>query len=313
MPNAKTKLVSKLEQFCKEKGIHGKGPLSVVLVLTRHAAPRDIPLKPSDFLTKRGGQVAGLSGQNVQTILTDHGISRILSEEGGRTSRGSIDRMQAYVALLNQLHADGLLNFKTIEDWWIQRVKEHFAAKPLRLRMDATKSLRAIVAELIEAAFERQRECPGTMVAGAVMQHLVGAKLTVVLPHHPISHEGFSVADAPGKRKGDFIINDTVIHVTTAPAEALIRKCSDNLANNLRPLIITTESGVGGAKALAKNDQISDRIDILDIEQFVATNVYEWSAFTHANRQASVNDLINAYNRIVEDCETDHSLKIEIG
>jgi hypothetical protein len=173
-------------------------------------------------------------------------------------------------------------------------------------------SLRAIVAELIETAFQRQRECPGMMVAGAVMQHLVGAKLTVVLPDHSITHAGFSVADAPGKRKGDFSVNDTIIHVTTAPFEALIRKCSENLAENRRPLVITTESGVGGAKALAKNAQISDRIDILDIEQFVATNVYEWSAFRQSDRTASVADLIRAYNKIVEACETDHSLKIEI-
>ncbi len=313
MPMRKQRLESKLEKFSEENGMHGKGPLSVALILTRRAATRELPLKSRDFLTPKGGQVAGLSGPNIQAILADHKISRILSEEGGRTSRGSMSRMEAYIKLLNQLHAADILDFKAIEAWWIQRVKEHFAAEPLRLRMDATKSLRAIVAELIEAAFERQRECPGTMVAGAVMQHLVGAKLNVVLPKVAIAHEGFSVADAPGKRKGDFIINDTVIHVTTAPAEALIRKCSDNLAENLRPLIITTESGVGGAKALAKNAQINDRIDILDIEQFVATNVYEWSAFNQTKRSASVHELVNAYNRVIESCETDHSLKIEIG
>lgn len=308
-----SKLFEELEAFFDAHKMQGKGPLSVALILTRRAAAMNLPLNPKDFLTPQGGQVTGLGGPAVQSILSDHGIVRVLSEEGGRTSRGSISRMQSYVKLLNQLHAQKLLDFSVIEGWWVRRIQEFFSSKPLKLRLDATKSLRAIVAELIEAAFERQRECPGTMVAGAVMQHLVGAKLNVVMPNQVIPHEGFSVADAPGRRKGDFIMNDTVIHVTTAPTEALIRKCVDNLAENLRPLIITTESGSGGAKALAKNAEISDRIDILDIEQFVATNVYEWSAFRHESRPSSINDLIEAYNLVIEECETDHSLKIEIG
>ena len=86
----------------------------------------------------------------------------------------------------SQLHK-ALLNFEAVETWWIGRVREFFASQPLRLKVDASKSLRAIVAELIEAAFERQKECPGTMVAGAVMQYLVGAKLQVALPDMKIS------------------------------------------------------------------------------------------------------------------------------
>jgi hypothetical protein len=302
-----------LLKFSSEHGIRGKGPLSVVLILTRRAAQMETPLRQEDFLTPKGGQVSGLGGGAVQSILADHGITRVLSEEGGRTSRGSIDRMQAYISLLNKLAEADILDYGCIETWWVDRVREHFASQPLKLKVDASKSLRALVAELIEAAFERQRECPGTMVAGAVLQYLVGAKLSVVLPDVKLDFEGFSVADAPNRRKGDFIVNDTVLHVTTAPTEALIRKCQANLADNLRPLIITTESGVGGVRAQAKNTGISDRVDVLDIEQFIATNVYEWSAFSHSSRPSSINDLIIAYNKVIELCETDHSLKIELG
>jgi hypothetical protein len=221
--------------------------------------------------------------------------------------------MKAYIQLLNALHRDGLLNLADIEAWWITRVKEYFVGRPFRVKVDASKSLRGIVSDLIESAFARQRECPGAMVAGALMQHLVGAKLDIAIPREHVEHKGFSVADAPEGRKGDFLVGDTAVHVTTAPSEGLIRKCLGNLADNLRPLVITSQSGVGGAHALAKNAGIADRIDILDIEQFVATNVYEWSAFRHAQRLTSIRQLIDAYNRIVESCETDPSLKIEIG
>lgn len=306
-------LHDKLETFTSQCAIRGKGPLCVMLVMTRKAKESEPPYSSDDYLSPQGGQVAGLGGAAVQAILADHDITRILAEEGGRTSRGSISKMRSYVEFLNELAKDELLNFKEIEDWWIERVREYFAAQPLKLKVDSSRSLRSIVADLIEAAFSRQRECPGTMVAGAVLQHLVGAKLELALPLVEIEHNGFAVADAPGDRKGDFLIGDTAIHVTTVPSEALIRKCSDNLAGNLRPLIITTQAGAGGAAAFAKNADLADRIDILEVEQFVATNVLEWSGFQIARRPITVQDLIECYNRIIEECETDPSLKIVIA
>lgn len=284
-----------------------------MLVLTRRAMSKKPPYRDADFLTKQGGQVAGLGRASVQAILSEHGINRVLAEEGGRTSRGSIRRMRAYVDLLNDLHKEDLLDFSKIEAWWIERVRNYFASQPFRLRVDQSKSLRRIIRELIESAFARQEECPGATIAGTVLQHLVGAKLQMALPETEIEHKSASVADAPGGRKGDFLVGDTAIHVTTAPTEALIRKCSANLAENIRPLIITTEAGAGGAKSLARNAHIEDRVDILEIEQFVATNVYEWSRFVQHKRPPSIAELVETYNKIIDQCEVDLSLKISIG
>lgn len=306
-------LEKKLTKFVEDNDIKSKGPLCVVLVLTRAASKRSPPFSPQHFLTPRGGQVAGLSRAAVQEILEDHGVFRVLAEEAGRTSRGSIHRMRAYLDFLNRLSEEGLLDFPYIERWWIDQVKNYFASKPFTMKIDPSKSLRSVVSDLIESAFERQRESPGTMVAGAVIQHLVGAKLHIALPDVQIEHRGFSVADAPGGRKGDFLIGDAAIHVTTAPTEALIRKCSVNLNENLRPVIITTRSGVGGADALARNAGIVNRIDILEVDQFVTTNVYEWSRFEQSRRPVKVRQLVDTYNRIIDQCETDPSLKIFIG
>lgn len=303
-------LASKLAEFAEENAVRGKGPLSVMLVLTRKMSVGAPPYSPECFLTRSKGQVAGLSSTLVQSILGDHGVSRVLAEEAGRTSRGSIEKMTAYVSLINDLASANLLDFRAIEEWWVERVRAHFATEPLKLKADLSKSLRSIVAELIATAFERQRECRGTMVAGAVLQHLVGAKLELAIPSVTIEHHGFSVADAPNMRKGDFVIGDSAIHVTTAPSEALLRKCSDNLAAGLRPIIITTSDGTGGAHALAKNHDLADRIEILDIEQFITTNVLEWSTFQSGQRQVSVSDLIERYNVVVDVCETDPSLRI---
>ena len=93
----------------------------------------------------------------------------------------------------------------------------------------------------------------------------------------------------------------------------MIRKCCDNLTQNLRPLIITTQSGVSGALALAKNADVAERIDILEIEQFIAINVFEWTAFQQTKRAMTIRQLVETYNRIIDECETDPSLKISMG
>lgn len=104
---------------------------------------------------------------------------RVLAEEGGRTSRGSLGNMQDYVAFLNQLNVEGLADAASVEAWWVERIRDFFSAKPFALRYDTSKSMRAIVRDLLGQASKRQKDNPGTMYAGAVLQHLVGAKLTI--------------------------------------------------------------------------------------------------------------------------------------
>jgi hypothetical protein len=269
-----------------------------------------LPLSPDNFRTDKKGQVAGLGGGAVKSILKDYGIDRVLAEEGGRTSRGSIGLMEDYVAFLNDLHKGKLLEWAYIEKWWVDRVKEFFSSKPIRIRADVSKSLRQIIQELLDAALERQRVCAETMVVGAVLEHLVGAKLSLALPNANIQHKSFSAADAPTRAKGDFLIGDTAVHVTVAPMEALARKCLKNLEEGLRPVVVTTEGGVGGIKALAETADIAKRIDVLEVGQFLTINVYEWIGFQNQERTLSLEKLIDKYNQIIDDCETDPSLKI---
>ena len=299
-----------LEKFDAEKIRLSKGALSFVIIVTHNLKGRTFPFEAKDFETEKEGQVAGLGGGAIKNILAVHGITRILASEGGRTSRGSMGRMREYLAVLNGLGKSGHLDLDEAEKFWIGRVLHYFDSKPFTFRLDPSKSLRACVRHLLAQAVERQREVRGVMYAGAVMQHLVGAKLGWVTDGM-IEHNGFSVADAPTGRTADFSFGDVALHVTTAPSEAMMRKCADNLARGLRPLIITTDDGVGGARAHARQMEIDDRVDIIEFEQFIATNLFERSRFERETRPVAVKDLIDAYNRIVESCETDPSLKID--
>lgn len=302
-----------LHEYQQRRKLTTKGKLAAMLFVSRLALKQGLPLQASALLTDQKGQVQGLSKGAVQAILADYGILRVLAEEGGRTSRGSLGNMQDYVEFLNELQDKGVADMALIEAWWVARVRDFFTAQPFNLKYDTSKSLRGIVRDLLQQAEKRQRDNPGTMYAGAVLQHLIGAKLSLVLPKGSVSVNGFSVADRVTDRGGDFIIEDVAIHVTTAPSEALIRKCEGNLQAGLRPIIITTYKSLPGAESLAGIRGIAERVDVFDAEQFIATNVYELSGFNALKRKPTIERLVDAYNEIIDQCETDPSLKITVG
>ena len=298
----------KLEAFIVESKMTGRGALCVALVVTRHAKQLGLPLDDAKLLTDRGGQVYGLGKGAVQAILRDHGITKVLAEEGGRTSRGSIGNMQAYVGFLNRLAQSGKPDLDAIEKWWIGRVKKFFEAKPMVFRLDTQTSLRSAIRDLLQQAESRQKQDLGTMFLGAVLQHLVGAKLELVLGHQIEAHGAF-VANNVTDRAGDYAVEDVVVHVTTAPGEALMRKCKENLTHGLRPLIITTYRNVPISETLAANAGIATQVEFFDVEQFLASNILELSRFKASSQRMTVADLVKRYNRLAS-CENNPGLLI---
>jgi hypothetical protein len=305
-------LLEMLNQFASDKLFRGKGQLCVALIVTQHAKDRGLPLDADQLVTEGGGQVLGLGRGSVQSILARHGIARVLASEGGRTSRGSLGNMRDYVAFLNASAANGTLDLEIVEKYWIARVRDFFASKPFKFQLDASKSLRFVVRDLLRQASERQQESPGMQYMGAVLQHLVGAKLDCALGAGAFAHNSFSTSDSQTGRAGDFFIEDVAIHVTTSPGEAVIERCKANLSEGHKPLLITLQRGLTVADALAENIGIADRIDVFEIEQFIALNFYELGRFGAAGRRIAVQDIIARYNAIVDEFETDPSLKIDL-
>jgi hypothetical protein len=300
-----------LDELCRNHPKFLKrGGLCVALVVTQTAAERGLPLTAENLRTKEEGQVAGLGKAAVQRILQKYGITKVLAEEGGRTSRGSLGLMNAYVSVLNKLHQKGTLDLDEAMHWWIEKVRAHFASEGPRFHFDPGKSLRANVEDLLKQAQELQAVAGGTSYVGAMLQHLVGAKLDIVLGPGEVKHRGFSVADHSTARNADYEVGTVALHVTTCPTEALVRKCASNLQAGLRPLVVTLGDGVTGAAFLLKGANLQERVDVLDASQFLTANIYERGRFEAAKCKNSLTSLLNRYNDIVLKYERDPSLCI---
>ena len=307
MKNAEERLAA----FQTENNIVTKGPLSVVIQFTRLVRDKSFPLNPDDFKTEKEGQVAGLGGGNLKKILKDHGITQLLSSEGGRTSRGSMGLMIKYVDFLNAWNGEEKVDFDLIEAYWAEQVREYFRNQPFVLTADSSKTIGANLDDLFEQAKKRQKQNPGTKYLGTVLQHLVAAKLSVIMPEGSFDIHGASVADAPTERNGDFVINNTIIHCTTMPGNLLIEKCKANLRAGCHPVIITIYERVKTAYDLADDANLAGRVEVWDIQQFLSSNVYEHSLFDEGKRNAALSDIIGKYNKIVLENETDPSLRID--
>lgn len=309
-------LEAKLTAFATEQGfLNEQGPLCVALVVTQYAKDPGLPLDPDALITKSGGQVKGLGKSAVQKVLKRHGIERIFAEEGGRTSRGSIGNMREYVAFLNTLQEEEALDDETldaIEKYWVKCVEDFFAGQPFKLKLEAGKGISAAIADLIAQGQDRQAKGAGTQYVGAMMQHLVGAKLETLLPDHALDHNSYSTSDRQSGRAGDFEVADTAFHVTRTPTEGLLQRCRTNLEQGRRPVIITSQNGVAAADLHAESVGIKGAVDVFEIEQFIATNLYEWSKFDGAQRMATTEELVRRYNGIIDEYETDPSLKIAL-
>ncbi|MGQ4596739.1 DUF4928 family protein [Nocardia sp. R6R-6] len=307
-------LTSALERFVAEKRFTTRGALAVGILVTERA--RDgLPIDPTTLLTPGGGQVSGLGPTVLNSVLRRNGIDRPLSKMAGRSNRATPTQMQAYVSFLNERHELGRVDLDLAESFWIGRVLEKLAARPMTLQLDTSQSLRTIVRDIISQAEQRDAQAPGTRYAGAVLQHLVGAKLACALNDKiTIEHYSYSVADEHSGRAGDFVVQDTAIHVTTAPSEHLIERCRENLNDGMRPIIVTTSSkkGVSVAEGLAFTKGLADRIDVFEAEQFIALNLYELGGFADNSRRVVIADLVKQYNVIVEKVETDPAMLIAI-
>jgi len=307
-------LLKKLERFQDEAKAVTKGPLAAALFLTRRVAEHGLPFPLDALRTEKKGQVAGLGREPVQRILEDHGIYKVLAEEGGRTSRGSLGLAEEYVALLNGLHRSGELDpsdLERVEKWWVERIREYFNRQCFKIDIDPNLSISKVVASVLREARKRQDDAPGSTIEGTVLQHLVGAKLSLVLGKEAVEHHGSAVADVADARAGDFQIGDSAIHVTTAPSERLVTKCRYNLSKAVRPIIVCPKDKVPGAALLAENAGVNDRVEVYDAEAFISSNVNELAQFQGARLKTTTQDLFKRYNEIVSQAESDPSLLIE--
>lgn len=192
-----------------------------------------------------------------------------------------------------------------LQRWLFDRVSDYFNRQRIQVEINLEEPGAQIVASILKAATTRG-------AAGAVAQHLVGAKLALRYPQITVENHSFTTADQQLGRPGDFIIRDTAFHITVAPTESVIRRCAQNLRNGFRTHLLVPESKLEAARQLAENDGLRQRIGASAIEAFVGQNIEEIGEYGKATIATGFRLLLEMYNTRVAEVETNLSLLIDI-
>lgn len=269
------------------------------------------PVTEKDYVTERN-QVR-TSGSLIKRVLKDNGETRKYASEGGRTTRGTRPAAENLVMELNKIEGlktatkeERLAVAKALQKWLVDNgVQTFFSKKRLEIEVNLDKPGSQIIADILEMAAKRT-------VAGPVAQHLVGAKLSLRYPKLNIENYSFTTADTQLGRPGDFLLHDTVFHVTVAPGTDVVGKCDRNIKAGYRPILLVSESKLQAARQLAELAGVASRLGINSLEQFVGQNVEEIGEYGKQALKKNLRALLEKYNERVQAVEADQSLQIDI-
>lgn len=282
------------------------------LIVSRMMAD-GMPITDERLYSEGKSQVRGLSGSTISKILEQHGETRVFTREGGRTSRGTIFLAAAFRDVLNNTQVnenepvDAALVSNQLEAFFTQCVRlDYFDKQRITIDLDYSKPVSSVVSDILKAAAERSDK-----PTGAVLQHLIGAKLQLRFPDVKIGNDRANAADLHTDREGDFQVGTTAFHVTTAPMEKLITRCVENKRAGYRPVILTLESKVIAARQMADNVGMSEQIAVQAAETFIGNNIEEIAIYDGDKIREGLARLIRTYNTRINAIEIDKSLMID--
>ena len=292
--------------------------MAVGMVMIDHMAV-SFPLAEAGYVSPQGSQVKELGGAKIREILARYDEMRPFRSEGGRTSRGSLVLAHELAALLNASRAatpytnaspaEQAFARQVIQGWIVVLLQDqYFNRQRIEAELDHRRPVKFAVRMLLAAARER-----GGTTAGAVAQHLVGAKLSLRFPGQVISNESYTTADQQTDRPGDFLVGDTAIHVTMSPGDNLMsNRCRSNLQAGYRPLVLVPEDREAAARQLVDNAGLEEKVAVNSIEDFVGQNIEEIAGFSETGIKIGLRALLEKYNERVQAVESDPSLRIKI-
>ncbi|MBV9688221.1 MAG: DUF4928 family protein [Ktedonobacteraceae bacterium] len=282
----------------KSNSLPDWGPICTGLIILERLTA-DYTLDIEHHKTANGSQIRGQGLPLANRILAKfHVAMKLTSGEFGRTNRSSVPTAEKLLDALKPLHLEHLS--KDERNQILTALQEKLLATLLTYSdhfqieaqyepaMSTEKFVRSVLA----------KATPKT--SGAIAQHLVGAKLELRFPDIAISNHSASTADAPTERSGDFIIGDTVFHVTMAPQDLVFLKCRRNLGAGYRVYLLVPEGRVQLALRKAKLFELEDEMVVKSIESFVGQNIDELGNFSTDLLKQQLRKLIGIYNRRIQ-------------
>jgi hypothetical protein len=261
-----------------------------------------------DEVVSQGGEISGARA-GLPMKLAKHGIPEKFLKEI-TTRQAHQDGQRLYEQLGYGKELSGLNEAQREEqiNLGLAKLKSHALAWLGRQHIQLECGRQCSPATWITAILDDAKGKSG----GKVEQHLVGAKLEKRYPAIRIPNHPGNAGDVQTGRSGDFIVGTTCFHVTSAPSSAVVAKCASNIQTGLHSVLLVPREQVSKSRHLAEDKNVIRDVTIIAIEDFIASNIIELSEGKQSEFMITMRSIIDAYNRRLEEVETDISLRIEV-
>lgn len=213
------------------------------------------------------------------------------------------DLLAVIRSLLEGLPAEERKEILRMQGYLIDRLSD-YQPEPIRPTFDPSKRTWQFIRELLDRGKKRGGE---TFIA----LQLVGAVLNRSFMTIDLRSNPYAPAEVQLNQYGDFLVGDTVFHVTVAPTLALYEKCKTNLEQGLKVYLLVPDSLIAWTKENAEV-QAAGKISVESIESFVSQNIDELSKFSRSEIAKQILKLLQIYNKRVDAAEANKSMMIDI-
>lgn len=175
----------------------------------------------------------------------------------------------------------------------------------LEVEINLEKPVSLIIGDILAVATARRQ-------ADQVAQHLVGAKLSLRYPGIEVENHSFTTSNPQIGREGDFVVGDTVFHVTMTPLPAVVEKIAVNIRNGYRAILLVPDVKTASACQMVEMFGLHNLVGIYDLESFVGRTPEELGEFERSRLTTGLRTLLEKYNESVVSAGIGRSFLIEI-
>ena len=293
-------------ESCTRNGKIARNTVAMGIVVFDHLR-RACPVSRAEVISQ-GGEVSG-ARSGLGKILESYGIpsgylKEVTTRQGHQDGQRLFDQLEwgRLLAGLTEDEREALLQeliteLRGIANEWLKR-------QNLKLDIDRRQSPATWINAIVENAKGRS--------GGIVEQQLVGAKLAKRFKGMDITNHPAHAGDRQTDRSGDFVIQQSVYHVTSAPSRNVLQKCAQNIRAGLHPILVVPEEQRNRAQILTQEEGIHKEMTIIALEDFVAVNIIELAAEENKDFFRVLKEIVDVYNSRLAEVETDLSLQIEV-
>ena len=268
---------------------------------------RKCPLQSSEVQSDRG-EIKGARSA-LSTILEKYGIpakylKEVTTRAGHQDGQRLFEALRYGENLATEADEARERHIVAAIAVLVDLARRWLARQHLKINCDRGKTPAAWIGSILNEAKGKS--------GGKVEQHLIGAKLEERHPDQQIENNPGHAGDVQTGRAGDFTVGSTVYHVTASPGSSVVQKCEENLGGGLHPFLLVPRDQVAKARHIAEDRGVLDRVTIMAIEDFIASNIVEMSKGKQQEFIGVLKSIIGRYNRRLKEVESDMSLKIEV-